>query len=380
MRRSADQTTRGETPDRDHARRSAQTTDNRQRGEAADSREEQQKAVTPTGTWILLVITAVVLYLCWTMVAPFVSVLTWSIALAIVTNPLSRRLRRRLPNTVVALLVVTLVVVVVAILAIFVSQGLVHEITRGQQALRGVLQPAALQRVVEQQPRIAGIWRWTAQRIDLAEIAQQASAAIASRVAAGVGASAVLFSEAAMSLFVLFFFVRDEEMLAGALRRTVPLTKREFDAVWERVSSAIRASAYGRVLIGAIQGLLGGVIFWAVGLPAPLFWAIIMGALSILPVVGAFVVWVPAAAVLLVTGHWIRALIVVGCGIAIIHPVDNILYPVLVGPRMGLHPIVLLIAFLGGIIVFGAAGLILGPAIVALALALGDIWRQRADA
>ncbi len=342
-------------------------------------RDVQQKhIVTPTGKWILLTITAIVLYLCWTMVAPFVSVLTWSIALAIMTNPLSRRLRGRFSNTVAALLVVSLVVVVLGGLLVFLSHRLINEFMRGQQALKGMLQPAAWQQAAESQPWLAGIWRWSAPRIDLAEIAQQASAVVAPRLAAGVGASAVLISQAAMSLFVLFFFVRDEEMLVAAVRRTLPLTQSEADTIWERVSSAIRASVYGRVLIGAIQGLLGGLLFWAVGLPAPLFWAVIMGALSILPVVGAFLVWVPAAGVLLVTGHWIKALIVVACGFVIIHPVDNVLYPLLVGPRMGLHPIVLLIAFLGGLIAFGAAGLILGPAIVALALALGGIWSQRA--
>src|SRR5450830_1607361 len=131
---------------------------------------QQRRVMTPIGTWILLAITAVVLYLCWTMVAPFVSVLTWSIALAIMTNPLSRRLRGRFSNTVVALLVVSIVVIALAILTIFVSQGLVHEFTRGQQALRGMLQPAARQHALESQPWLASIWRWMAPRIDLAEI------------------------------------------------------------------------------------------------------------------------------------------------------------------------------------------------------------------
>ena len=336
--------------------------------------------MTPIGTWILLAITAAVLYLCWAMVAPFVSVLTWSIALAIMTNPVSRWLRRRFSNTVVALLVVSLVVVVVALLATVVSRGLINEIVRGQQALRAALQPAAWQHAIESQPWLARIWHWSAPRIDLEQLAQQGSAAVAPFLAAGVGRSAVIVSEAALSLFVLFFFVRDEKALADALRGMLPMTASEIDAVWERVSSAIRASVYGRLLIGAIQGLIGGAIFWAVGLPAPLFWALIMAVLSILPVLGAFVVWVPAAGVLLVTGHWVRALIVTACGIGILHTVDNVLYPVLVGPRLGLHPVVLLIAFIGGVIAFGAAGLILGPAIIALAIALGDVWSRRAIA
>jgi predicted PurR-regulated permease PerM len=336
--------------------------------------------MTPIGTWILLAITAVVLYLCWAMVAPFVSVLTWAIALAIMTSPLSGWLRRRFSGTVTALLVVSLVIVVLALLATVVSHGLINELARGQQTLRAAMQPGAWQHALDSQPWLAGIWRWSAPRLDLEQLAQQASAAVASRLAAGVGKSAVILSEAAMALFVLFFFVRDEKALADAFRGMLPMTKEEIDAVCERVLSAVRASVYGRVLIGAIQGLIGGGIFFAVGLPAPLFWALIMGILSILPVLGAFVVWVPAAAFLLVTGHWIRALIVTGCGIGILHTIDNVLYPVLVGPRLGLHPVVLLIAFVGGVIAFGAAGLILGPAIIALAMALGDVWSRRAVA
>jgi predicted PurR-regulated permease PerM len=334
----------------------------------------------PIGTWLLVLATALVLYLCWTMVAPFVPVLTWALALAIVANPLRRALAGKLSTAAIASLVVVLVIIALAVPAIFMSHRLMRELMRGQQALRGALQATAWHQTIESQPWLAALWRWLEPRMDLPQIVQQVSSVLASRLAPAVGKSAVMLSEAAMSLLVLFFFVRDQEALLGGVRQILPLTAQEIDAVWDRVSSAIRASIYGRVLIGAVQGLLGGMIFYAVGLPAPLFWAIIMGVLSILPVVGAFVVWIPAAAMLLVTGHWVRALVVVGCGIAIIHPVDNVLYPLLVGPRMGLHPLVLLIAFVGGLIAFGAAGLILGPAIVALAFALAEIWSRRAVA
>ena len=102
-----------------------------------------------------------------------------------------------------------------------------------------------------------------------------------------------------------------------------------------------------------------------------------MALLSILPMLGAFIVWVPASIFLLIGDHWIRALIVAVWGVAVIHPVDNILYPVLVGARMGLHPLVLFIAFVGGLVVFGPAGLILGPCIVAVAAAMAELWETR---
>jgi predicted PurR-regulated permease PerM len=187
----------------------------------------------------------------------------------------------------------------------------------------------------------------------------------------------MLLSRALMSLFVLFFLLRDEELMVGAVRRLLPLTPGEIDLAWSRVSAAMRASVYGRVLVGIVQGVLGGIMFYALGLPAALFWTVIMAVLSMLPVVGAFVVWVPAALFLLLTGHWIQALILTIYGVGIIHTADNILYPVLVGPRMGMHPLVLFITLIGGVFAFGAAGIILGPAIAAVALALGDIWTRR---
>jgi predicted PurR-regulated permease PerM len=131
------------------------------------------------------------------------------------------------------------------------------------------------------------------------------------------------------------------------------------------------------VLIGAVQGALGGVIFFALRLPAPLFWTVVMAILSMLPVVGAFLVWVPAAAYLLMTGHWIQALILTVYGVTVIHTADNILYPILIGPRIGLHPLILFIAFIGGAVAFGPAGLILGPAVVAFAFWLSEIWTRR---
>jgi len=126
-----------------------------------------------------------------------------------------------------------------------------------------------------------------------------------------------------------------------------------------------------------VQGFLGGVIFAAVGLPAPVLWGAVMSFFSTLPVLGAFVVWVPGCAFLLANGQWIRALIVLVWGLAIIHPADNILYPALVGARLGLHPLVLFVAFVGGLIAFGPSGLILGPCIVAFAAGMAEVWQAR---
>lgn len=331
----------------------------------------------PAGTAVLIVITALVLYLCWTMVVPFVSVLTWALALALVLSPLRGRLRRRLPDWLTALLLVGLVILVAALFTAFLSHRLLQEAAKAREAVQEFLQPSFRQHFLATQPRLMLLWQWIEPRIDLPQIAQQMQGALAARVAPAVGASAALISRALMSLFVLFFLLRDEELMVDAVRRLLPLTPDEIDLAWNRVSAAMRATVYGRVLVGIVQGVLGGIMFYILGLPAALFWTVIMAVLSMLPVVGAFVVWIPAALFLLLTGHWIQALILTIYGVGVINTADNILYPVLIGPRMRMHPLVLFITLIGGVLAFGAAGIILGPAIAAFALALGEIWTRR---
>ena len=181
-------------------------------------------------------------------------------------------------------------------------------------------------------------------------------------------------------MFAFFFFLRDQEIGLAAIRRMLPLEDSETDLLFTRVSSAVRSAIYGRLFIGLLQGFLGGVIFALVGLPAPVLWGAVMSILSTLPVLGAFIVWVPAGVFLLADGHWIRALIVLVWGLAVIHPVDNLLYPVLVGTRLGMHPLVLFVAFVGGLIAFGPSGLILGPCIIAFAAGIVEVWKSRSIA
>jgi len=121
----------------------------------------------------------------------------------------------------------------------------------------------------------------------------------------------------------------------------------------------------------------GGLLFWVLGLPAPLLWAVVMFVLSILPVLGAALVWLPAAAYLALGGRWLPAAALVGWGVLSFMVVDNVIYVRLAGARMRMHEVPALVAFLGGVAVFGLSGMILGPAILAVATALVEVWKQR---
>jgi predicted PurR-regulated permease PerM len=161
-------------------------------------------------------------------------------------------------------------------------------------------------------------------------------------------------------------------------RRLSPFTHSETSHLFHRAAETIRGVFYGTIITAAVQGTLGGLLFWLVGLPNPLFWGVVMALLSVIPVLGAFVIWVPAAAYLAMTGAWVQAAVVVAYGGIVIGGIDNVLYPVLAGGRLRLHTVPVFISIVGGLIVFGAAGLIIGPLAMSITIAIMEIWRSRA--
>jgi predicted PurR-regulated permease PerM len=157
-----------------------------------------------------------------------------------------------------------------------------------------------------------------------------------------------------------------------------PLTDDETAHVFDRVSDTIYGVVFGTIITAVVQGTLGGLMFWLLGLPNPLFWGVMMGLLSIVPMLGAFVIWIPAAIYLALTGEWGKALILAAYGTVVIGGIDNILHPVLAGGRLQLHTVPTFIAIVGGLALFGASGLILGPMIMTITITLLQIWRARA--
>jgi len=180
-----------------------------------------------------------------------------------------------------------------------------------------------------------------------------------------------------ITLFLLFFFFRDRKPALRALRHLVPLSRNESDEVFTRVEDTIFATLYGSVVVAFIQGALGGLIFSLLDLPAPLFWGVVMGLLAIVPMLGTFVIWLPAAMFLAIQGEWGKALILVAWGAIVIALVDNLVYPLLVGKRLRLHAALVFIAIVGGIFLFGAAGVVLGPLVLSITDALIEVWRRR---
>jgi predicted PurR-regulated permease PerM len=183
-----------------------------------------------------------------------------------------------------------------------------------------------------------------------------------------------------LTFYLLFYFLRDRHRALNSLRALAPLSSGETDRLFERVTTTIHATVYGTLVVATVQGSLGGLIFWMLGLPAPLLWGLVMGLLAIIPVLGAFIIWIPAAIWLASQGMWGKALILTGWGAVVVGGIDNLIYPILVGNRLHQHTIIAFISLVGGLIFFGSSGIILGPLSVTLTLLLLEIWHDRKPA
>jgi predicted PurR-regulated permease PerM len=147
--------------------------------------------------------------------------------------------------------------------------------------------------------------------------------------------------------------------------------------VFDRVRDTVLAVVNGSLTVACVQAVLAGLMYWLLGVPAVVLWATATFFMALVPVFGIFVVWGPIAVYLALAGSWVMALVLAGCGMLAVGTIDNFLYPFLVGHRLRLHTVPTLFAILGGVSQFGVAGLILCPLVLAVTIALLDVWWWR---
>jgi len=175
-------------------------------------------------------------------------------------------------------------------------------------------------------------------------------------------------------LYLLFFLLRDGAALADRIKVAIPLRADQKAALFSRFADVVRATVKGGILVAIVQGALGGLAFWFLGIHAPLLWAVLMTFVSLLPAIGAGLVWLPVAAYLLASGAIWQGIGLIAYGVFVIGLVDNILRPFLVGKDTKLPDYVVLISTLGGIEVFGLNGFVIGPLIAALFMVSWEIF------
>lgn len=175
-------------------------------------------------------------------------------------------------------------------------------------------------------------------------------------------------------LYTMYFFLLDGPRMVRAALRYLPLDEADKARMLEKFVSVTRATLKGTILIGAAQGTLGGLAFFAVGIEAAFFWGTVMTVLSIVPGVGAALVWVPAAIVLAAVGQiWQGVALALFCGL-VVGSLDNLLRPVLVGRDTELHELMIFFSTIGGLLLFGAPGFLLGPILAALFVTVWEMF------
>jgi predicted PurR-regulated permease PerM len=347
--------------------------------------------------WLaLLGATLLAMFVCWLMLQPFVDVLLWAIVLAIVFHPLHGWLLRRVRRPtaaaalscllVVAVILVPLSLVTVAVVneargtATYVQENadrLLDPHTRVYQFLRRYVVDldAPLPNERTQGPPAPSTRPTTAMRGYLVEQLRSMSATIAGGTFIVVGGVLVTLLKVIFVLLTMFYLFRDGQRIRTILFESLPLERAQSQRIFDRTREVIGASVYGVLVIASIQAVLGEIGFIVVGLPSPLLWGVVMFFLSMIPI-GSFLVWVPACLFLLLTGHWVWAIVLAAWCAGVVGMIDNVLRPRLVGKRTRLHELLVFFSVIGGLQVFGALGLVVGPVVVAITLALIDIFRK----
>lgn len=325
----------------------------------------------------VIVLCLVVLYL---LAHPFLAALVWSLTLAVLFAPLEGWLRTRSKSAAVSVPATLLVAgIAVVVPVVTVASALMNEIVLGAGTYGSMLSSGGLEGVRRSYPSLAALLDSVDTWLDIQQLLQILTAQLGRWSAQLVQGSASGIVTLLLTFYFLFYFLRDRRQALAAIARLVPLTSGEFAEFTGRTVQTVFASVYATAAVAALQGLLGGLMFWFLGLPSPAFWGVIMGLLAIVPFLGAFVVWVPASIGLALSGQWPAAIVLAAWGTLVVGLIDNIIYPILVGKRLSLHPMISFVAIVGGLLLFGAHGIVLGPLVVAITQSLIEIWRGRID-
>ena len=333
---------------------------------------------------LLFLLAAISIALVWILL-PFYGTILWGAIIALLFTPLYRRLllsmnQRPIPAALLTLLIVVIIVILPLAL---ITASLTREIALVYAKLEsGDLNPAlyfhgvfdALPEGMTALLDRVGLIDFSTLQTRLAAFLGKGSQFIAAQAFSFGQNTFEFFLSLFITLYLAFFLVRDGDQLASILREALPLAKDHKKKLFEKFTTVIRATVKGNLLVAAIQGALGGIAFWFLGVTGALMWAVLMAFLSLLPTIGAGLLWLPVAIYFLITGALWQGLALIAYGVLVIGLVDNLLRPVLVGKDTQMPDYVVMISTLGGMAAFGINGFVIGPVIAAMFIAVWEIY------
>ncbi|MBS1816724.1 MAG: AI-2E family transporter [Acidobacteria bacterium] len=314
---------------------------------------------------------ALLAYLLFLIVQPFLVPLGWGCVIAVLIYPIQREFERRMSRGTAAGVSTLLAALILIGPSIALTNAFAREMVDLAQSLQASFSggtPAVVQELRELLQNVP-----YASRVDLGSMSTDALQKTATFLMSQSGSIltniAVFFVDLALALFATFFLLRDADDIMHAVRRLLPMSPTAREAFITRTADLIAAGVTSSVIVAALQGFLGGVAFAIVGLRAPIFWGVVMGFACLLPF-GAAIVWLPAGIFLALSGSYTKALILIGLGAGVVSMVDNVVRPLLLSGRVQMNGLVIFVSLLGGLNVFGLLGIVLGPIVVVTAMAL----------
>ncbi|MEM1055052.1 MAG: AI-2E family transporter [Bacteroidota bacterium] len=336
-----------------------------------------------TRTFLILVVLVTAAF-AW-LLGGYLLTVFWATVLAIVFATPFRWIRKRLGGRGTAAALLTLLMILLLVVAPLVGLGAavtteaVSVYSAVAEGTVDLTEPIA--RAEEFLPRLTRMAEdWGVDLNNIRERVSSTALAASQAVATGIVSvgqqTAQFILLLAVTLYLLFFFLRDGDRLVATLVRALPLGDVRERRLFSRFAAVTRATVKGSFIVAAIQGAIGGVAFALLGLGAPILWGSIMAVCALIPAVGTALVWIPAVGYLLATGAWVKALILIGVGAGVIGTVDNALRPILVGRDAGMPDYMILLTTLAGLATFGISGLVIGPIIGGLFMTVWDIFTE----
>ena len=294
------------------------------------------------------------------------------------SNPVHRWIARHIqPRNLAAFAAVLFVVVVLIVPSFFLVERAVHEGVDGVRQLQVFFASDRWHSLTSSEGKLGRAAAWLDENMDVGNSLQAVAGAASKGATRVVVASIRSIVLLVIMLFTLFYFFRDHQKIVSGMISLLPLPDAEIERLVSVTADAIHATIYGRFTIAAVQGALGGLMFGLLGIHAPLLWALLMMLFSLVPMLGAFIIWVPAAIVLAIQGSWVKGVVLTIWGAFVIGLIDNLLYPLVVGNRLQMHSLLIFFAALGGIAAFGASGIVVGPVILSVGAGVLQLWRRR---
>jgi predicted PurR-regulated permease PerM len=317
-------------------------------------------------------------YLLYLLFKPFLTPLAWAAILAALFHSPYRRMEKRWGRACAASAGTAAIAVLIVAPVILVTSAFVQEATLAFRSIDVSVQTEGFARLERIWMRIQSS-RLGSNLGNLDELVRQAASWIASGAAGQAGSIlsdvVIILVDLIVMLFAVFFFFRDGDAIMAVLRRALPFEAEQSERMIQQASELIHASVIAGFVVAALQGTLGGLTFAMLGLPAPVFWGVVMAFSALLPV-GAGIVWLPVAIWLLFTGSIGRGVTLLVVGVGVIGLVDNVLRPVLLSGRTHMNGLLVFVSLLGGISAFGFLGLVLGPVIMATTIGMFDVYTK----